>query len=64
MKLFWMLLDNKVGGISAYPGKRLSCQTRFRKSEHWYIISSKSVMAKNSKDIADIRSGDRFTCGI
>ena len=43
--------DHKVKRITVYPGKHLSCKGHFRQSEHWYIISGKAVVTKNSKDI-------------
>jgi len=43
--------DHKLKRITVYPGKRLSCQRHFRQSKHWYIISGKAVVTKNSKDI-------------
>lgn len=43
--------DHKVKRITVYPGQRLSHQRHIRRSEHWYVISGKAVVTKNSEDI-------------
>ncbi|MCK8600475.1 glycosyltransferase [Desulfoferrobacter suflitae] len=42
--------DHKVKRITVYPGKRLSYQRHFRRSEHWYIVSGKAVVTRDGED--------------
>lgn len=39
--------DHKVKRITIYPGKRLSYQRHFRRSEHWYILKGKAIITLN-----------------
>jgi glycosyltransferase involved in cell wall biosynthesis/quercetin dioxygenase-like cupin family protein len=43
--------NHKVKRITVYPGQRLSYQRHFRRSEHWYVISGKAVVTRNSEEI-------------
>ena len=43
--------NHKVKRINVYPGRRLSYQRHFRRSEHWYVISGKAVVTKNGEEI-------------
>ena len=48
--------DHKVKRITVYPGKRLSYQRHFRRSEHWYIVSGQAVVTQNGREM-DLASG-------
>lgn len=43
--------DHKVKRITVYPGKRLSYQRHFRRSEHWYVLKGKAVVTLNDERI-------------
>ncbi|MBI5185067.1 MAG: phosphomannose isomerase type II C-terminal cupin domain [Nitrospinae bacterium] len=43
--------DHKVKRITVHPGHRLSYQRHFRRSEHWYVVSGKAVLTKDSEEI-------------
>lgn len=43
--------DHKVKRITVYPGQRLSYQRHLRRSEHWYVVSGKAVLTKDSEEI-------------
>lgn len=48
--------DHKVKRITVYPGRRLSYQRHFRRSEHWYLIRGKAVVTRNGEEI-ELASG-------
>ncbi|MBN1849516.1 MAG: glycosyltransferase [Deltaproteobacteria bacterium] len=43
--------DHKVKRIVVYPGRRLSLQRHYRRSEHWYVVEGKAVVTLNDRDI-------------
>ncbi|MFO7786100.1 MAG: phosphomannose isomerase type II C-terminal cupin domain [Desulfatiglandales bacterium] len=43
--------DHKVKRITVYPGRRPSYQRHFRRSEHWFVIKGKAVVARDDEDI-------------
>lgn len=43
--------DHKVKRITIYPGKRLSYQRHFRRSEHWYILTGTAIVTLNDENI-------------
>jgi glycosyltransferase involved in cell wall biosynthesis len=49
--------DHKVKRITVYPGKRLSYQRHFRRSEHWYIVNGEAVVTLDGKEHL-LKSGD------
>ena len=49
-----VLLDEptyKVKRVTVLPGKRLSYQKHFRRSEHWMVVEGKGVVTIDGKDI-------------
>lgn len=49
-----VLLDEptyKVKRITVLPGKRLSYQKHFRRSEHWMVVEGKGVVTIDGKEI-------------
>lgn len=44
-------IDHKVKRIIVYPGKRLSLQRHFRRSEHWNILFGEAIVTIDGKDI-------------
>jgi mannose-6-phosphate isomerase-like protein (cupin superfamily) len=44
--------DHKVKRITVYPGRRLSLQRHFRRSEHWSVVSGTAVATRNDEDVA------------
>jgi len=49
-----VLLDEptyKVKRVTVSPGKRLSYQKHFRRSEHWMVVDGKGVVTINGKEI-------------
>ncbi len=44
-------VDHKVKRITVYPGRRLSYQRHFRRSEHWFVIKGKAVVTRDDEDI-------------
>jgi mannose-6-phosphate isomerase len=49
-----VLLDEptyKVKRVTVIPGKRLSYQRHFRRSEHWMVVEGKGVVAIDGKEI-------------
>jgi mannose-6-phosphate isomerase-like protein (cupin superfamily) len=43
--------DHKVKRITVNPGKRLSYQRHFRRSEHWYILGGQAVVTRNGREV-------------
>ena len=48
--------DHKVKRINVYPGRRLSYQRHFLRSEHWYVVKGCAVVTKNGQEI-ELTSG-------
>jgi len=44
--------DHKVKRITVYPGRRLSYQRHFRRSEHWYLLSGRAVVTRDGQDLS------------
>ncbi len=44
-------VDHKVKRITVYPGRRLSYQRHFRRTEHWFVIKGQAVVTRNDEDI-------------
>ena len=42
--------DHKVKRILVYPGKRLSYQRHFRRSEHWFIIRGEGLFTLDDEN--------------
>ncbi|PJA48706.1 MAG: mannose-6-phosphate isomerase, partial [Syntrophobacterales bacterium CG_4_9_14_3_um_filter_49_8] len=42
--------DHKVKRINVYPGRRLSYQRHFLRSEHWYVVKGCAVATKNGQE--------------
>jgi mannose-6-phosphate isomerase-like protein (cupin superfamily) len=49
--------DHKVKRITVYPKQRLSYQRHKQRSEHWFVVSGKAVVTKNSQ-IHELSSGE------
>ena len=43
--------DHKVKRIVVEPGQRLSLQRHQRRSEHWFAISGRAVVTRDSEEI-------------
>jgi mannose-6-phosphate isomerase len=43
--------DHKVKRIIVYPGKRLSLQRHRRRSEHWFILYGRAVVAVDLEEL-------------
>lgn len=44
--------DHKVKRITVFPGRRLSYQRHFRRSEHWYVVDGTAVVTRNGEEIS------------
>lgn len=49
--------DHKVKRITVYPGKRLSYQRHFYRSEHWFIVRGTAIVTLDGEDI-DVSAGE------
>ena len=45
------LEDCKVKRIVVYPGKRLSLQRHFRRSEQWTVVSGSAIVTRGDEEI-------------
>ena len=43
--------DHKVKRIVVYPGKRLSLQRHFRRSEHWHLLSGRAIVTLDLQEV-------------
>ena len=44
--------DHKVKRIVVRPGRRLSLQRHWRRSEHWHVISGRAIITLEGKELA------------
>jgi len=44
--------DHKVKRIVVQPGRRLSLQRHWRRSEHWHVISGRAIITLDGKELA------------
>lgn len=57
---YWVLADTdryKVKRIDVLPGKRLSYQKHFKRSEHWFIVNGVAKVTLDGKEII-LRAGE------
>jgi mannose-6-phosphate isomerase len=55
--------DYKVKRIEVLPGKRLSYQRHFRRSEHWYVVRGTANVTLNGVEII-VKTGQALDIGI
>lgn len=48
---------HKVKRIVVYPGKRLSLQKHQRREEHWFFLSGRALVTRDSEQVA-LKKGD------
>jgi mannose-6-phosphate isomerase len=44
--------DHKVKRIVVLPGRRLSLQRHWRRSEHWHVVSGQAIVTLHDMDLA------------
>jgi len=43
--------DHKVKRITVYPGRRLSLQRHFRRSEHWHVVRGEAIVTRDDEEL-------------
>jgi mannose-6-phosphate isomerase len=55
--------DHKVKRIVVSPGKRLSLQRHFKRSEHWHLVKGAGVVTRNRESL-QVKEGDSLDIPI